>query len=256
MPEKIELPLSYIPLDAVKRIGIVALTTDHTTEVEFSRFVAPTGVEIFTGRVEFANPTTPENLRAMLPHIQTTTASILPGTPLDMVYYACTSGSVHIGNDNIFAAVGAAKPDAWVITPASAAVAALRALGLRKLALLTPYTRQTSASLSPYFEKEADVAVVRHCCLGLEDDRMMARLDADTLISAALEADHQDADGLFISCTALRAVEVAGIIEQKIGKPVITSNQAAIWFCLGYLGIEALDLPDNQLFRTQRKKRK
>ncbi|HEY5598653.1 MAG TPA: hypothetical protein VIK47_07610, partial [Kiloniellales bacterium] len=39
-------------------------------------------------------------------------------------------------------------------------------------------------------------------------------------------------------CTALRAAEVAGEIERRIGKPVVTSNQAGVWLTLRRAGIE------------------
>lgn len=39
-------------------------------------------------------------------------------------------------------------------------------------------------------------------------------------------ADHPAADAIVIGCTDCRAVEVIGALERKLGKPVITSNQA------------------------------
>ena len=48
-------------------------------------------------------------------------------------------------------------------------------------------------------------------------------------MAAAMNACHPDADGLFISCTGLRAATVAQKIEDLIDKPVITSNQAMFW---------------------------
>ncbi len=248
MLEQLELPLSYRPIEATKRIGLVVLSTDHTTEIEFARQISPLGVEIFTSRVAFSNPTTPQRLRAMAPNINASAASILPDTHLDVVYYACTSGAVHIGNQKIIDAVQAEKPDAEVITPVTAAIEAFKFLNIKNVALMTPYLAQTSADLAPCFELEGGVNIVRHCYLGLGDDREMARLDANTLTRAAIAADHSDADAMFISCTALRAVEVAGAIEKEIGKPVITSNQAAIWQTLRLVGVEGPATRDNRLF--------
>jgi len=248
MPEQLDIALSFKPASAARRVGLVVLSSDHTTELEFSRLVSPRGVEVFTARVEYANPTTPENLRAMTPHIKTAAASILSGTRLDVIYYSCTAGSVHIGNEAIINSIHAAKRVNKVITPSTAAVAAFKILGIEKLALLTPYMLETSQPLEPYFEREAGVEIVRHSCLGLADDCEMARLDSKTLIKAAEMADHHDADGLFISCTALRAVEIAGDIEKKIGKPVVTSNQAAIWNCLRLIGFDGPEPTDNELF--------
>jgi len=41
-----------------------------------------------------------------------------------------------------------------------------------------------------------------------------------------------DADALFISCTALRSALVVEELEQKLEKPVVTSNQALVWHSL------------------------
>ncbi|MDA7961199.1 MAG: Asp/Glu racemase, partial [Gammaproteobacteria bacterium] len=48
-------------------------------------------------------------------------------------------------------------------------------------------------------------------------------------------ACREDADLLFISCTALRAAQAVEEIEADIGKPVVTSNQAMVWHALQLL---------------------
>lgn len=236
MPEHLNLSLTYKGPDDAIRVALMVLDTDYTTEIDFARTLAPLGVETFTARVKFANPLTPENLRAMAPHIETAARSILPDGKVHMAYYACTSGAVHIGDAAITEAVNNAKPATPVITPTSSASAAFKALKLKRLALFTPYLPETSAPLEPFFEESAGVKVVRHTCLGIVDDRDMAQLTADSLINAAIKADHPDAEALFISCTALRALEVAAEIEAHINKPVITSNLAAIWHLASQLG--------------------
>jgi len=62
--------------------------------------------------------------------------------------------------------------------------------------------------------------------MDMNDDRDVAMLPAEEIISAAKAAIHKDADGLFISCTAMRSAEIIPEIEAAIGKPVFTSNQA------------------------------
>ena len=64
----------------------------------------------------------------------------------------------------------------------------------------------------------------------------MARLTAKSIYQAALEADRADAAALFISCTAIRAVDVIEKIQQKLGKPVITAVQAMFWQSLRMAG--------------------
>ena len=48
----------------------------------------------------------------------------------------------------------------------------------------------------------------------------------------------EDAEAYFISCTAVRSLEVIADLERDLGKPVVTSNQAAAWHSLRKLGIK------------------
>ena len=45
-----------------KRIGLIILATDHTTEPDFRRMVASDRIGVYVARIPYANPTTPENL--------------------------------------------------------------------------------------------------------------------------------------------------------------------------------------------------
>ena len=71
----------------------------------------------------------------------------------------------------------------------------------------------------------------------LEYDNDIANVDPKFLIETINKVNHKDADAVFISCTALRAVEVLDQIEEQISKYVISSNQAMIWDCLRSVNI-------------------
>ena len=135
-----------------KRVGLIILATDHTTEVDFQRMVASDRIGVYATRIPYANPVTPENLRAMQPSLTAGAALILPDEPLDVVMYSCTSASVVIGDANIEAAVKAAKPTATVVTPTAAAVSGLKAFGAKRISVLTPYTIDTSRPMADYFQ--------------------------------------------------------------------------------------------------------
>ncbi|QFI69041.1 ectoine utilization protein EutA [Sinorhizobium alkalisoli] len=218
-----------------KRIGLVVLATDHTTETDFTRLVASERNGVYVARIAYANPVTPENLRAMQPSLAAAAALILPNEPLDVVVYSCTSASVVIGDKEIATAIHAAKPGAAVVTPTAAAVKGLRALDARRISVLAPYTIETSRSMADYF---ADVGfeIDRFTCLGLTDDREMARIAPEEIVAFAKEATAAESDALFISCTAVRAAGVVGKIEAAVGKPVVSSNFATAWACLRLCG--------------------
>jgi maleate isomerase len=218
-----------------KRIGLVILATDHTTEVDFQRIVASDRIGVYVARIPYANPVTPENLRAMQPSLTAAAGLILPDEPLDVVMYSCTSASVVIGDKEVAAAIKAAKPEAAVVTPTAASVKGLRALDARAISVLTPYTIETSRPMAEYFA-DLGFAIDRFTCLGLTDDREMARIAPEEIVAFARQAMAPESDALFISCTAVRAAGVIAEIEAATGKPVVSSNYATAWACLRLCG--------------------
>ena len=243
MPETTRMPVKLSQVrprfDAepvARRIGLILLATDHTTERDFNRMVPQDKAGVYGARIEYANPTTPENLRKMAPRLSAGTALLLPDEKLDAVVFSCTSASVEIG-DAVAAAIGTAKPGTPVVTPVSAARDALHVLKARRISILTPYTLETSQPMAEYFAR-LGFDVINLDCFGLEDDRQMARIAPDSLVEAAAATVRKEADALFISCTALRSAEVAGKIETLIGRPVVTSNQASVWRALRHCCID------------------
>jgi maleate isomerase len=217
------------------RIGLIALATDHTSERDFARMRPNDEVAVYVNRIAYANPTTVENLARMASGLTEAARLILPGEPLDALAYSCTAASVVIGDAAVAEAIHAAKPGVPCITPVAAARAALEALGATRISVLTPYTPEVSETVGRYFSDHG-VEVLSLACLGLEDDRVMARLRPEAIMEAAVEAMDPDAEALFISCTALRAAQIAEAIEARLGKPVVTSNQAMMWRALRAAG--------------------
>lgn len=216
------------------RIGLVALATDHTSEADYARILVPRGVGVYATRIPYANPVTPETLRAMAPDLAAAAALILPDEGLDAVIYGCTSASVCIGEAAVAAAIRQGKPGVAVVTPISATLAGLRAFGARRISVLTPYSVETSRPMADLFEAEG-VAIDRFTCLDMDDDRDMARIAPDSVVELAGAAAAKGSDALFISCTAVRAAGVIAQIEAAVGIPVLSSNYACAWQVLRLL---------------------
>ena len=229
------------------RIGVLVLTTDHTTERDFARICRDLDVAVYVARVPFSNPVNEVSLRAMQPLLGEAAASILPGESMDALAYSCTAASVAIGDHAIAETLHKAKPGVQVVTPISGAVAAFQALGAGTISVLAPYDAQVTATLGKYFESQG-LRVSKLTCLGLADDREIARISPATLVEAAVEADEAGADALFLSCTALRAAQVVERIEDRVGKPVVTSNQAMCWRALRVAGCTATLIGHGRLF--------
>ena len=55
----------------------------------------------------------------------------------------------------------------------------------------------------------------------------------------AKRADTPQAEALFISCTGLRTIDILQQLEQHLGKPVVSANQATMWHALRITGVDA-----------------
>ena len=222
---------------AWKRLGLIALATDLTSERDFARLLPHDQTGLYTTRVAFENPTTPENLRHMAPRLTAAADLILPGEQLDAICYSCTAASVLIGDEAVTNAIHEVRPGVPVITPSGAARKAFTALGVRRIAILTPYLIETSLPMAAYFSHHG-LEVTGFDCFGLEDDRIMARVNHDSIIEAACKLDGPEVEAIFISCTGLSAVPVIARIETLTGKPVVTSNQASAWAMMRHAGLD------------------
>jgi maleate isomerase len=218
----------------VGRIGLIALATDLNSETELRR-MAPPGVELFTNRVANTNPVTVANLRAMAPDITRAAAGILPGFRLDALIYGCTTGTAAIGEKELDRLIRSARPDLPVTNPIRAVEAACRALGVRRVSVLTPYIRDVNDALAQdLLRRGLDVLDITG--FGQDSDEAMTGVPAEEISDAALEVTDPEADALFISCTALRVVHLLGPLEERLGRPVVASNQALFWHALRLIG--------------------
>lgn len=233
-------------------VGVIALSTDRATIWDIEQFLAPIdGLGVFATRIPMAPVATPASLAALRDHLAAAADVLVPGLPLDVVVFSCTSGTVAIGADAVRQAIRSVRADAKVTTAMEAGERALRTLGCRRPALLTPYRRETAALVAGYFEDHGyDIAA--RLTFDLDGDRDMNRVTADCLFGAAVDAVRSGcgADSLFISCTGLRTSPVVERIEAATGLPVVTSNQAQAWEAARAAGRSEAVPGRGRLFRT------
>jgi maleate isomerase len=219
-------------------IGLVVLATDQTMEYEFRALVRGRGVAFYESRVFNDNDITPENLRAIGPRIAPSVDLILPSIPLDVVAFGCTSATMTLGEDAVFAEIRKARPNVACTTPVTGALAAFRALNASGIGLLTPYSPEINANLVAYFRgRGANIAAV--ATFDRRDDRDAARISVRSIEAAAERLGATPGvDTIFVSCTSLRVVEAIVLLEQRIGVPITSSNHAMAWHCLRLAGID------------------
>lgn len=220
------------------RIGLVVLATDHAVEQEFRDILRLDGVAHFASRMYNSATITAETLRDLAKDVTRTAALILPGDRLDVMAFACTSGAMVMGLDKVETMIREARPGIPVTTPMGAAVAGMQALGLRRVALLTPYVQELNDMMRATIEA-AGIAVPAMGSFNNSDDLVVANISPATIRDAAAELVRESgADGVFVSCTGMRAAGVIEAIEAATGKPALASNHAMAWHALRLAGIK------------------
>ena len=230
------------------RIGLVTLSNDYVTERDFMNMRPSDDVVIYVSRLLNTPQCTIETLQEMAPKITEATSLLVPEGRLDVVAYACTSGTAVMGFERIQELIQAARPGIACVSPLTSSLAAMDFLGIKRIAVLTPYIDEVNTSIADYLEA-AGQSISAFTSFKLAENEDMARLTAESIFQGAIEADRDDAEALFISCTAIRAVDVIVRIEQKLGKPVITAVQAMFWQSLRLAGFKGKVSDYGRLFR-------
>ena len=210
------------------RVGLIALASDFTIEKDFINVIKDKKIDFFVNRIECYNPLTKENLIKMSDKVTEVTKDILPDQELDCVVYGCTSGTIAAGHASIEKRVKEAKPMADVSTPSTAAIKALKKMNIKKVSIFTPYSKKLNDDVLDYFESEG-FEVTSNLYFDIQDDYDIGKVDQNYLFEVLSKIDLNDADALFVSCTALPVLEIIDKLEKKLDTIVLSSNQALIW---------------------------
>jgi len=193
-----------------------------------------------TGHIARLRMTGPHHrpLAQLLPDV-VTAAATLADARCDSIAFHCTANSTAEGDDGearLLAALASATP-APVTTTGSAIRAALDALGVRRLVLITPYTADVTAHEAAFFTG-AGYDVVATFAHDLGGSDAFCGTPAAAWEDALLAARNDAADAYVLSCANIACFEIIERAEAVLGKPVITSNQSVLWATLRAAGAE------------------
>lgn len=218
------------------KIGYVLLATEQTIQDDIMK-LRPDGVGIHFARAAIPDSITNESLAAQVDLLADCASTLLPDGSLDVICYACTSGSLVIGEDRVHDELNKGAANAKAASLIRGVIRALQQVKAQKIVVATPYLDEINAREVEYLE-EAGFEVLSISGLNLKKDSDMVRVSPDFIARFAKSIDRPDADAVFISCGALRTLDVIGQIEADLGKPVIGSNQAMVWDTLRLAGID------------------
>jgi maleate isomerase len=206
-------------------------------EPQMQRY-APAGVVPHFARLRMTNRhrrPLPELLPAILDSV-----SLLMDSKCDVIVFQCTGTSMSGGveaDDWVVSEIRRAA-DRPAISTASAVRAALSALGARRLVFISE-TGPEGHSRKLAYLREAGYEVLCDFAADLPGSDAYCTTAPDYWYDAAIELRHPEADAYFISCANIQSMDVIEALEKRLEKPVLTSNQAALWYALRLLEIAA-----------------
>jgi maleate isomerase len=220
------------------RIGLLVPTGNTVMEPEFNR-MAPDGLSVHANRV-YLESVIPEHLKGMEGEAEDS-ARALVSCRLGVIAFGCTSGSFVGGKgyDDLLADKIAAATGLPATTTAGAVLRSLRLLGVGRVALATPYIDAVNAIEEKWLEDNG-IEVTRSAGGGIVENADIQECEPRAAYERARGVDNDRAEAIFISCTGFRTIEIIEALEDDLGKPVITANQATFADCLRLLGVRAV----------------
>ena len=221
------------------RVGLMIPSSNTMMEVDFARDLPP-GTALHTARM-FMEDTTPAGENRMLDEFALPAARDLGTARPDVVVFGCTSAGALRGNDydTQLCARISELTGAPVVSTIGAVRAAIGASGAASIGVITPYVDELNEKIRASIEADG-VGVAAITGLGITGNFEIAEVGHDEIVAFAVRALGQLAArasiGLvFASCTNFGAMAARPAIAQRLGLPVVTSNQAVLAAAVGRL---------------------
>lgn len=230
------------------RLGMIVPSSNVTMETELPALLRrreETRPERFTfhsSRMRLKH-VTPEALQAM--NAQTDRCAVeLADAGCDVVATACLVAIMaqgpgfHVETERQIAeTLRAEGSQAPVVSSAGALVHALRALGARRVALVTPYLQALTTLVSEYIE-DCGIGVADTLSLEVAENQAVAALDPADLLEHWKRLDLSGCDALVLSaCVQMPSLPAIAPVEEACGIPVLSAATATTLCVLDALGL-------------------
>ncbi len=214
--------------------GVLIPSTNTTVEIEYNRLLPPTLQAhvcrlLTSGTGPFA-PSKDDDIDYQ--------ARLLGTARVEVVSLAQTSASLFADDydakvtSRISAAAGVPA-----ITSAQAIGQAVQALGARRIAIVSPYSQPVIERAKQYYESQYGLQVMALEGFAATDSYMIGKLGPENARDAFARIDRPDIEILVVPGGNFPTMPFIAAWEREFGKPVITTNQAALWAMMGIMGV-------------------
>jgi maleate isomerase len=229
-------PIRSINYGTRCKLGMMFPSANFVAEPQINAMLPP-GVALHATRLHLDM----SDRMSMMKRLEEATA-LLVDAEVDLIAFHCTGVTMW---DLDVAARVKARIAACTTTPAivtsDAIVAALRALTAKRVVIVSPYVQEVNDREAALLAHHG-ITVVAERALQLRGAVAYGQVTPQQWFEHAVGMRRPDADAYFLSCTAIKSAETVDALEHALGRPVITSNQAMLWFALRSAGItDAVD---------------
>ena len=219
----------------MKRIGML-YPSSGISEQEVEKML-PKEISLHVTRIPMSEPTY-DALSHMADSVEEA-SKLLADAQVDIIAFNCTMGSLIRGKGYDQRIIGRIRQATGLPanTTTTAVVAGLKALDIKKLILVSPYTELLHQKEKAFLEAEG-FRLLDDRWVGLGDCFQQYEMEPLHWCEMVIAMKQPQCEGYFISCGGIRVVEIIHQLETELGKPVITSNQALIWHCLRIIGFQ------------------
>lgn len=231
------------------RIGQIVPSSNITMETEIPallkarEMVAPERFTFHSSRMRMKHVTKDE--LSKMDADSDRCALELSDARVDVMGYACLVAIMSMGlgyhnasQERLTKVVRSNDSEGAVVNSAGALIAGLKALGAKKVAVVTPYMKPLTELVVDYIRNEG-FEVVDYRALEIQDNLAVAAHDPMNLPAIVAGMDTADADVIVLSaCVQMPSLPAISIVEAQSGKPVLSAAVATTWSML-----KALNLP-------------
>jgi len=220
--------------------GVLIPSTNTTVEIEYSHLL-PSSLQFHVGRLLTSgtgpfSPSKDDDIDYQ--------ARLLGTAKVEVISLAQTSASLFADDydANVIRRMSAAA-GVPAITSAQAVGQAVRALGAKRIALISPYSQPVIERAKHYYESRFALSVVALEGFAATDSYMIGKLGPENARDAFARIDRPEIECFVVPGGNFPTMSFVPAWEREFNKPVITTNAAALWAMMAIMGARD-PLPD------------
>jgi maleate cis-trans isomerase len=215
-----------------RHFGVLIPSTNTTVEIEYTHHL-PATLQFHIGRLGKGGntPFSPSRDEDVIYQ-----SKLLGDAKVEVVALAQTSASLFDDDyDTKVKALMSRNAGVPAVTSAEAIGEAVLALGMKRVGIVTPYSTQVIENAKRYYERKYGLQVVGMEGFGATDAYAIGKLDANMAFEGLRRVDTPAIEVLIVPGGNFPTMPWIAPWERALGKPVITTNQAALWGALGVM---------------------